>query len=156
MQVRPAGIFMPYDVAEARDMRARGIPARIDAIMQDPPSTVSEVVFGWANESADPNRPTRLIMEKKEGAPSARNDLILALNTLLAQAGIRPGDALVNTPYGIRTGDYARAKAYMRHGFGAPNAMHEQIARIGNQGQLVPEMLASVDPGFAMAMNWAP
>ena len=156
MQVRPGGIYMPYDALEAREMKARGIPSRIDAVVQDPPSTVSEVIFGWAPEAADPNRPIRLGMQPREGAPSARSELILALNTLLAQAGIKPGDVLVNTPYGIGEDDYARAQAYMRYGFGAPSVMQEQVARVGNQGQLVPEMLAAVHPGFARKLKWIP
>lgn len=156
MQLRPAGIQLPFDGADAAELAVQQIPRQVAGFLAEPPAQVRELVFGWVPESGlSAGVPRKMGYEQGPAAPAdAAAQLRAASAELMAAGGMVPGDVVVNMPYGINQGDYKRAKAYMRQGFGAANSIGEQMARVGRDGQLVPEQILSVHPGLAQDMRW--
>lgn len=155
-QLRPGGIAVPFDEDYAVAEGMRAVEPRILQVMQTPPGQAMEALFGWVDPGVDPNRAVKMAYGRRENAPKVAVDLQQTLGALAERAGMQSGDVLINTPYGINKGDYTRAKAYMRQGFGPPSAAGDQIARIGRGGVLEPELLTSVHPGLAAHLGWAP
>lgn len=155
MQLRPAGLMLPFDAADARQLGARQVTQQAEQLLDEPPQAVREVLFGWVPEGqGHPDLPRKMSYQQQSGAGPAKAELEQAMRGLVERAGMQSGDLLVNTPYGLMDGDYRRALAYMRQGFGAPDAMGQQLARIGTGGQLVPEQVLSTLPALTERMGW--
>jgi len=154
MQLRPGGIAVPFSAEEAVELGSRAVGERAQAVLAAPPMQTREAVFGWADPGVNPDRPVKLSYGKVEGAPRLAPALMQALAALNERAGLQAGDALVNAPYGLKDGDYQRAKAYMAMGFGPPTQLGDQVARLGRGGQLSPELITSVHQPLAMGQGW--
>lgn len=154
MQLRPGAPQVPWTTDEAGELLARQVPARVAEVVHTPPHQSREVVFGWADPAVNPDRPVKLSYGALDGAPHLAAELREAQAALMARAGLVEGDLLVNSPVGLRDGDYRRALAYMRAGYGPPTRLGDQLARVGPGGQLIPELLTNVDPNLAIRMGW--
>jgi len=162
MQLRPGAPFIDGEAYDSQDRTfypARVIQQQVDQVIADPPTKGREVVFGWADAGANPDRPRPLRYESNAAASQdARQQIQKALpqaqQALIERAGMQAGDLLINTPYGINNDDYARARAYMRSGYGAASEQGDQLARIGRGGVLQPEQITRMHGGLARQMGW--
>lgn len=163
MRLSPAQLEVPATVEMADRYGFRSVPDQLQSLV-DPargelPEHLMGVEFGWVDEG-NPLGPMYFGKPKtREGQRWAAKQgyagqLAAALPELMKKAGMHPGDLLYNSPYGAANGDYQRAKAYMRSGFGAPTTEHEQFARITAGGGLEPVMPFGVDQSFMHAMGW--
>ena len=163
MRLSPAHLEVPATVEMADRFGFRAVPDQLESLV-DPgqgqlPEHLMGVEFGWVDEG-DPlgrmtfGKPTTPEGRRWVAKQRYAGRLAAALPELMKKAGLHPGDLLYNSPAGASHGDYQRAKAYMRSGFGAPTTEHEQFARITEGGGLEPVMPFGVDQSFMREMGW--
>ncbi len=162
MQLRPGAPFIDaeaYEGPERGFVPARAVQRQAEQMLSDPPAKGREVVFGWTDADWNPNSPRPLDYRQNDTlAPEIRQQIAQQLpqaqQALIERAGMQAGDLLINTPYGINNDDYARARAYIRAGYGAASEQGDQLARIGRGGILQPEQITRMHRGLAQKLSW--
>ena len=163
MRLSPTQLWVPNTAEQAARYGIRTVPGELDNLANGDlrPSRLMGVDFGWVDEGDALGSISYAEPKTKAGMKFARSQkfpmqLQGVLDELLAKAGMGPGDVLYNNPIGTLTGDYRRAKTYLKYGFGAPSADNEQFGQLDAMGRIVPIQPWNADQGLVRDLGWNP
>ena len=163
MRMKPELIDGPISEKYAENWLIRATPGQLRQAVEDGTQRMASIDFGWAPEGMRVESPLAEMSYDAPRSPKNRAEarkqnlsgkLRAAMPELLDRMGMKPGDLVYNTPVGTQQGDYTRALAYMRHGFGAPSYDNQQFAMLNRAGGLEAWQPWGAHPGVGGQLGW--